>query len=104
MTNPSIAATILAQLGGNRFIVMTGARNLLNDGQGLRFMLPRTRTKWGDINRVWIHLNASDTYIIETGRWNKKDMTVKRVCREENVHADQIRAIFTTMTGLETSL
>ena len=36
----TIANTILEQLGGNKFIAMTGAKNFLSNGSTLRMTLP----------------------------------------------------------------
>ena len=36
----TIANTILEQLGGNKFIAMTGAKNFVSDGNTLRMTLP----------------------------------------------------------------
>ena len=37
----TIAQTILTQLGGNRFLAMTGAKDLVNTGKGLQFAIGR---------------------------------------------------------------
>ena len=60
--NLQVAETILAQLGGNRFIAMTGAKDFLGDASALHFRIPSNRTK---ANRVTITLRADDTYNIE---------------------------------------
>ena len=39
-----IANTILQQLGGNGFTVMTGSRNYINLGNGLQMSLARNKT------------------------------------------------------------
>lgn len=56
-----VAETILKQLGGDRFIAMTGARNFLADGNALRFRLPSNFAK-RRINAVRFTLNGTDTY------------------------------------------
>lgn len=55
----TIAQTILAQLGGNRFLAMTGARLLCDLGDGLAFNLPRGAKN--KANKVCIRL-AGDLY------------------------------------------
>ena len=52
----TIAQTILAQLGGNRFLAMTGARLLCDLGDGLAFNLPRGAKN--KANKVCIRLAA----------------------------------------------
>lgn len=37
----TIAQTILTQLGGNRFLAMTGAKQLVDLGNGLQFAIGR---------------------------------------------------------------
>ena len=41
MTDMTVAKTILAQLGGSRFVAMTGARHMAGDATSLSFGLPR---------------------------------------------------------------
>lgn len=54
-----IANAILEQLGGNKFIAMTGAKNFVSDGNTLRMTLPKNRSK---ANRLYVTLDATDTY------------------------------------------
>ena len=63
-TNLIIAQTILAQLGGRRFIAMTGARNFICGENYLMFSLPKGFAKDG-INKIRITLDWTDTYIFE---------------------------------------
>lgn len=83
-----IANTILAQLGGNRFIVMTGAKQFVAIEQGLMFTLPARLAKLG-INKVRVELAASDTYTIE-------------VLQESGVYCDQLEQTFEDLTGVYT--
>ena len=53
------AQIILEQLGGNKFIAMTGAKNFVSDGDTLRMTLPRNGSK---ANRLNITLAPDDTY------------------------------------------
>ena len=56
----SIAGTILEQLGGNKFIAMTGASHFVSDGNTLRMTLPKNGSK---ANRLYITLDeGTDTY------------------------------------------
>ena len=64
----SIANTIYQQLGGRRFTVMTGARNMVAIKNGLRFDIGRNGSQ---ANRVEITLRGDDTYdmrFIKKGR------------------------------------
>ena len=98
-----IAETILQQLGGNRFIVMTGAKNFMDLGDGLSFKFPKTMKK---INYVKIKLNYLDLYNITFGKITKGiDWKLKIIKKGVNdIYADQLQDIFTKYTGLYTSL
>ena len=60
--NQQIANTILQQLGGKRFLLMTGAKQLVAIENGLRFRIGRNDSK---ANMVRIVLKADDTYKME---------------------------------------
>ena len=101
----AIADTILEQLGGRRFIVMTGAKNIMSDGPALVFQLPRRTAKDG-INVVKIAHDPSDTYTMtfskqSDARGGYRMTTVREI---GGVYAGQLREIFESTTGLATSL
>jgi hypothetical protein len=103
MTDTSIAVTILKQLGGNKFITITGAKNLLSHGSALSFKLPSTPHYVKDgINYVKISLNVMDTYDIEFGKI--RGHSYKIITTTENVYCDDLQRIFTETTGLNTRL
>ena len=94
-----VAQTILAQLGGRRFTVMTGAKLLVDLGNGLQFKLPSTRDFVRDgINCVRVILEASDTYTVEFYK------SSKLISTHADVYAENLRDVFTATTGLYTSL
>lgn len=94
------ATTILSQLGGNKFLAMTGAKNLLNGGDYLQFDLPRgTKNK---ASKCRITLNAADLYSVEFFKIRKYE--VINISKSENVYNDQLTTIFTNETGLYTKL
>lgn len=96
-----IAATILQQLGGNQFRIMTGARGLSTTSNGLTFKLPSRFAKDG-INVVVVDLNALDLYDICFSK--ERGSTVVRVAEFFDVHAEDLRRLFTETTGLDTHL
>lgn len=101
----SVADTILQQLGGNRFRVMTGAKHFLSDGNALVFRLPRGFARDG-INAVRITLDPSDTYTVKffkvgTARSGYKHTTVKET---SGIYAEDLQPLFKTTTGLDTHL
>ena len=101
MSNLEIANTILSQLGGNRFIAMTGARMPAAIENGLRFQLPRNPLK---VNLVRVILDANDTYRMEFCYLDKKRCEVRILTVKTDVYADSLQTIFTDQTGLYTSL
>jgi len=97
----TIADTILQQLGGRKFTLMTGAKNLTGHANALSFKLPSRFAKDG-INYVKITLNPSDTYIMEFGKIVKH--TYKELITSTGVYCDQMQTVFTDITGLDTHL
>ena len=95
--NTTVGQTILDQLGGRRFIVMTGARAFTALPNGLMFRLPI-----GSANKVRIILAGDDTYTVET--FKVRGQSVKAFPAVDGVYADNLRDVFTRLTGLETSL
>lgn len=96
-----VAATILDQLGARRFLVMTGARELVATATGLQFKLPANFAT-GGVNMVRVELADSDTYSVIVGRFRAFEF--KEKAREELVFCDQLQAAFTRLTGLDTHL
>lgn len=97
-----MADTILAQLGGNRFIAMTGAKHFMFDAKAsnLTFKIPTAKD---GINLVKVTYNAGrDDYTMEFLSFRGVD--VKSKGRVDSVYADQLQSIFTQYTGLHTSL
>jgi hypothetical protein len=114
-----VARTILEQLGGQRFVVMTGAKNFIGGPDSLSFKIPKTRR----IRGVRITRTPADTYTVEFFTWGRRARQVHKVRRTreqkdsggrygcldtvatvEDVYAGQLRDVFTRVTGLQTSL
>lgn len=109
MSSPSyhmnIAKTILQQLGGQRFITMTGARNFVAfPAPGLQFDLPCNSMVKNHIKRVHVILDPSDTYTVLTMSKKRGQLEYVEVERVSGVYCDMLERIFTDMTGLYTSL
>ena len=98
MNNKQIGSEILRQLGGSRFIAMTGARDFATDGDNCIFKIPRSNS----VNYVKIKLNAWDTYDLEFILIHGEKITIKKSF--EGIYNDQLQEIFTEVTGLYTSL
>jgi len=103
MTSMEIAKTILSQLGGNRLIAMTGAKNFVALAAGLQFDLPKKAhfVKNG-ITRIWVELTPADTYTVKT--WKIRGMNCQQLDTVEDVYCDELQGVFTELTGLDTHL
>ena len=95
-----IAKTILQQLGGNKFIAMTGAKNLGFTDKGLQMKIGRNSK---GVTHVIIDLDrGKDLYDIEFVKVRgTKRTTVKKL---KGIYADQLGEIFTRYTGLRIRL
>lgn len=103
MSDQTVALTILQQLGGNRFTVMTGSKNYLSTENSLAFKVGRNAKK---VTHVRITLTPDDLYDVE---FLDCRTTAKRLIHEvkekaEGVYCDQLQAVFTDGTGLYTRL
>jgi hypothetical protein len=107
MADMTVANTILSQLGGRKFIAMTGAKALMGDANMLSFRLPGGGFSAG-INYVKVTLNGRDTYDVEFSRISRKRRgwapAVTLIHTSSDVYADTLRDVFTRVTGLHTSL
>ena len=120
MDHLTIARTILTQLGGNKFIAMTGARGFSSHdamtgakGPALSFQLPSRFAK-GGINYVKVYLTPADTYSVAFYKVGPQPsmkrmlqgakQTITLVAEVDDVHVEQLRSIFSSHTGLDTHL
>lgn len=120
MDHKLVAETILKQLGGNKFRVMTGAKNFMSHapvagskGPALSFTLPSRFAKDG-INFVKIVLTAADTYDITFTKIGPQpsmkrllqgaQQSITVVAEVTDVYADQLQSVFSQHTGLDTHL
>lgn len=94
-----VAKTILAQLGGNRFIVMTGAKNFVYDKSSLHFSVGKTKNK---ANKIVVKLDPDDTYTMTFYKLRGIDLT--KISEHSGLYFDQLQSVFTRETGLYTRL
>ena len=101
-----IANTILEQLGGNHFKMMTGAKNFLATDSGLSFAIPGQGFAKAGINKLHVILDESDTYTIRAFRVRRSKgvPAVKLIGEHSGVYNDMLPAMFTDLTGLDTRL
>lgn len=93
----NIAKTILEQIGGNRFAMITGSKNFIRGRDSLTFQIPRNIS---GANRCKITLNANDLYDVEFFRSTIKSHSIKKVSND--VFAEDLENIFENVTGLYT--
>ena len=96
----SIAKTILEQLGGNKFRVMTGAKNLADHGDALSMRIGRNKT---NANFMEVSLNGLDLYDVTFAKLTKMG-EMKSVKTYDNVYNDMLVSIFESHTGMYTTL
>jgi len=99
MSNLTVAKTILSQLGGNKFVAMTGAKNLAGDEKSLSMRIGRNSS---NSNYMKITLNSMDMYDIKFSRIVKYQE--KNIKEYNNVFNDMLTDIFTKHTGMYTRL
>lgn len=100
----AVAQTILAQLGGSRFIAMTGAKNLVSGARALQFDLPRGAKN--KANRVTVTHTDADDYTVAFYRYEAKTLTLHLLHGDviPFVQAESLRSVFVDRTGLVVSL
>jgi len=98
----TIAKTILEQLGGGMFVLMTGAKDMVSSDNALRLKIGRFAGV--KTTHVKVTLDPCDTYTVETMRWNGRKLEMQEIDKMSGVYCTDLRRAFTSMTGLDTSL
>ena len=106
-----VTNTIFTQMGGQRFMKMTGAYSYVRarDEHGdcyLQFKLPRNMIKDG-INLVRITLTPLDVYKLTFSRVShdhKEGLHTIPVCEHDFIYADALEDTLGEVTGLATRL
>ena len=96
----SVAKTILEQLGGNKFRMMTGAKNFMGFENGLVMKIGRNSS---NSNYLKITLNSMDTYDMEFAKVTRMGEK-KSVTEYNNVYNDSMVEVFEKHTGMYTKL
>jgi len=103
---------ILNQLGGNRFLLMTGSKNLLYSNKDNNFLSMRLTRNKINAKFLKITLEVDDTYTM-TFSTSKKIMdaefgykidTLVILKTIKGVYCDNLAKIFTEVTGLRSKL
>ena len=94
------AGETLKQLGGNKFIMMTGAKNFAVGPKGMGFKIGRNSK---GVNYIRIDLDRGrDLYNMEFIQMRGGNLKIKS--KVKGVYNDQLQKIFTKHTGMYTSL
>ena len=96
--------TILGQLGGGKFVAMTGATEFLHGPEHLSFRLPRCGPSRRITHVKVQYMPVKDTYTLYFLEWSKAGLNFKEHAKAEDVYSDRLQEVFTENTGLETSL
>ena len=91
------AATILSQLGGSKFIAMTGA-TCYSDGDTLVTKFKGSRVA----NIMYVTLTSMDTYDVKICKF--RGMEIKTIKEVNGAYAEMLKPIFESTTFLRTSL
>lgn len=102
MTDMTVANTILEQLGGARFRLMTGANTFVSSEKSLQMKLPRSTQNGA--THLKITLNGADLYDMAWMRWNSQTLEMAVIETDEGIYDEMLQDVFTTRTGLFTSL
>ena len=96
-----IANTIVRQIGGRRFMAMTGVKKFIMNSQGgIEFKIGRNKSK---ANHVMINYNfGKDLYDVSFGKIRAGKYTTLETIEE--VYCDMLEDIFEDFTGLYTRL
>lgn len=107
----NVPEIILQQLGGGRFIAMTGVHNLCGHKDSLFMSLPRNKSR---ANRLHIHYVPNDLYTMKFIRYLPPRLEKKTLALlpeeltyikiYEEIYCDQLCELFTEVTGLYTNL
>ena len=95
----TVANEILRQLGGNRFIAMTGSKNFVASAEKNYLGMKLTRNASG-ANYLRITLTPMDVYKMEFISIRGNSMKTK--VEFNDVYCDQLQTLFTEATGLYT--
>ena len=98
-TDMTVATTILAQLGGKRFIAMTGSRDFVGGHDCLWFTIQGQRA-----NKCRITLTPADTYTVEFLKFNRRTGASPIVEEHTGIYADMLQQVFKSFTGMDTTL
>ena len=99
-----VIETIIEQLGGNKFFVMTGSKpqykDISTDSPLIALKLTKNNSKANYLTIQYIR--STDLYKMEFIKMNIKERKI--VSSYDNIYSDQLTEIFESETGLRTTL
>ena len=95
VTDMTVARSILDQLGGARFVAMTGARDFVGSADSLTFKIGVNPKR---VSQVRVTLTSADLYSVTFFRIGKAPQI------ESDVYSNMLEAVFSERTGLYTQL
>jgi hypothetical protein len=95
VTDLTVAKTILAQLGGERFVMMTGATSFIGSADSLTFKVGSNPKR---VTHVRVTLTPDDLYDMTFFRAGKGPQS------HDGVHREMLQEVFGAHTGLDASL
>jgi hypothetical protein len=96
------AEEVLQQLGGRKFIAMTGAKNFVKNDPKKQIVFKIGGGAKNGINYVRVTLTSMDLYNMEFLKARGTELKV--VASEKGVYNDQLQQMFTKHTGMNTKL
>lgn len=101
-----VAGVILKQLGGNKFLAMTGATHLVcgKDEKGQYMMGCKLRRNKAGAQYMRISLTVMDTYEMQFVKFNSKTGEKKIVQDLSGIYNDTLQETYTRITGQNTHL
>jgi len=102
-----IAETIIRQLGGRKFALMTGAKDFIALPEGAcRFKIGRNATSTNTVTVTYDLRDDLYSMFFERVSLSRKTWAVtrKEIKSFDGVFADQLQELFTSVTGLYTRL
>lgn len=102
-TNIAINA-ILDQLGGSKFIVMTGVKNLLYRTTPRPYLQMDIPGNAGKVNRLEITLDSNDTYTMKFYHLSKNGLKISNEKTFKDKLGTELQSVFSEVTGMDTTL
>lgn len=101
-TDLTIATTILNQLGGKRFIAMTGSKDFVGSENSLQFKVIKNVK---NVTHVKIEYSyGKDLYSVSFLKWNARKFEFQVIANFDEQYAEDLQDRFEENTGLLTSL